>query len=725
MKKILFVLLVAFGLCFGQFGHNGGGSGNGATTISDTSSTAKAGQLYVYNGVLYIGTAGGHYEIVGGDGSGDITGVTAGSGLSGGGASGSVTLAVSGVGNTNIAANAAIAGSKISPVFGSQSVTNTGYAAFNGSAISQWLYRDDSQDSTRFGVKSGAKGGLGVYPNASGYSNLTLFQNNVSPRGYSALVFAEKNAAGVYRPHWGIGTDVVKRLVTADSLAPIAIPLFRWTGSGSAVDDMQAVNVEQWMNGADTSYVGQWGFNIVPPLKGVFTFGTRTDHVSSLPIMLLHRSTTARDNGWLRFQHGTSGLPKFTMNYKGDIRWYNASGAQDYANGSGASLTFDDNASSVATWDARRTIINYPVSFQGSYATSGEPSVSIRGDYNHTAIGGIPVLKIQNYYNSTGTRASITNYSYNNYLTASVDFINVDQNYKGMITFNTSTSSGGMAERIRIEDGGNVGVGLTNPAAKLSVGGGDFEVYRASGSAPVISLFQAGVVQWTIKNVATSGDLLFEPGSAKNSIWKYDATKEGMRISSTGLVAFGTTAPAAKVDIVGKGASNSTAGLVVRSSSGASYFYAGDGGGIGIGTTAPGTWALNVANDVYVADTLSAGTIVDRTPWFEGDAVAAFKAVGGKAGKRSELDHASLPVGLQAKFKENRYKDRITGEIMPVGYVPADSLFDVVQVEETGRDVGATISMLIRAVQQLSARADSLDAKVKKNSQGFPRYLAN
>lgn len=65
-------------------------------SIADTNKTAVPGGIYIFSGGLWLGSADSHYvEIAGGEGvpgSGDIEGVVAGTGLSGGGTTGTVTL---------------------------------------------------------------------------------------------------------------------------------------------------------------------------------------------------------------------------------------------------------------------------------------------------------------------------------------------------------------------------------------------------------------------------------------------------------------------------------------------------------------------------------------------------------------------------------------------------------------------------------------------------------
>jgi len=92
--------------------------------------------------------------------------------------------------------------------------------------------------------------------------------------------------------------------------------------------------------------------------------------------------------------------------------------------------------------------------------------------------------------------------------------------------------------------------------------------------------------------------------------------------------------------------------------------------------------SLSGAGDLWVAANMSALTITDRTKGYEGDALSELARV--KA-KNDEIDHDTLP----AFARYERVDDN--GEI------------------EVGRDLGAMISMLTVAVQQLAARLEKLE----------------
>jgi hypothetical protein len=90
-------------------------------------------------------------------------------------------------------------------------------------------------------------------------------------------------------------------------------------------------------------------------------------------------------------------------------------------------------------------------------------------------------------------------------------------------------------------------------------------------------------------------------------------------------------------------------------------------------------FVVTMAGNAYVAGECSALSFNDRTPFYEGDALAEIEAIRGKDGK---IDHATLP--------------------------------DFAKVEKVGgekeRDLGAMISILTVAVQQLLERVKKLEA---------------
>jgi len=96
---------------------------------------------------------------------------------------------------------------------------------------------------------------------------------------------------------------------------------------------------------------------------------------------------------------------------------------------------------------------------------------------------------------------------------------------------------------------------------------------------------------------------------------------------------------------------------------------------------------------LYVATNMSALTITDRTPFYEGDALAELRQVRGKTktvkGKAvREIDHDSIPP-----FAKVRRRDTRTNE------------------EHDERDIGAMVSMLVVAVQQIGERLDALEGR--------------
>ena len=176
---------------------------------------------------------------------------------------------------------------------------------------------------------------------------------------------------------------------------------------------------------------------------------------------------------------------------------------------------------------------------------------------------------------------------------------------------NFYTNSG--ATRLKIENGGNVGIGTTSPSAKLEVAG-DLNIGSALATVGALSNklnfwgYTAG--QGVCASIGSyrgnnyvSGGLIFETGEG--------TTSERMRITPTGNVGIGTTSPDAKLEVVGStelGSSNyqiktrtsvgNNSAIIHRKDSGGNLelraatddydqLFLENGGNVGIGTGSP------------------------------------------------------------------------------------------------------------------------------------------
>jgi len=134
-------------------------------------------------------------------------------------------------------------------------------------------------------------------------------------------------------------------------------------------------------------------------------------------------------------------------------------------------------------------------------------------------------------------------------------------------------------------------------------------------------------------------------------------------------------------------------------------------GNVGIGTLTPAAklainGGVNVGADtdpgndnLYVVGNCSALTFTDRTSFYKGDALAEIKNIKAKGNK---IDHSSLPDFVRKSIKLEELAD------------PNDPN-SVVETIEEGRDLGAMVSMLTVAVQQLTERIEELEKKQDVN----------
>lgn len=102
---------------------------------------------------------------------------------------------------------------------------------------------------------------------------------------------------------------------------------------------------------------------------------------------------------------------------------------------------------------------------------------------------------------------------------------------------------------------------------------------------------------------------------------------------------------------------------------------------------------------IYIAGNCSALSFTDRTPFFEGDALAEIKKIKGDG--KGGIDHTSLPLFAQKEIKHQLKQDKR----LKKGDVQLNP------VSEPGRDLGAMISILTVAVQQITDRLEKLEKK--------------
>lgn len=124
----------------------------------------------------------------------------------------------------------------------------------------------------------------------------------------------------------------------------------------------------------------------------------------------------------------------------------------------------------------------------------------------------------------------------------------------GRITFLTTADGASTpSERMRITSNGNIGLGITNPAAKLHIEG---DTILRGNTGAKLHLYRISDDNTAFLSTSGSGDITFTAGTASPT--------ERVRITSTGNVGIGTTAPGWQLHIASDSATTSA---MVRSSS--------------------------------------------------------------------------------------------------------------------------------------------------------------
>lgn len=241
--------------------------------------------------------------------------------------------------------------------------------------------------------------------------------------------------------------------------------------------------------------------------------------------------------------------------------------------------------------------------------------------------------------------------------------------------------------RMTILANGNVGIGNTNPLAALDLGTGAVKTINTN----VVETYLEGT-GLRMKNIYTGA------GWARNLLTFEDSA--GTDYFGIGALGTGQT-----FNYLFIGPAYNDTWMVVRNTN------------VGIGTAAPasklsvygglsvGTYTTAVSDgNIYATGNVSALSFTDRTPHYDGDAVAEIKAIRGVDG---QIDHSTLPAFAKVT-KEVTVTPKPTEPID--GEAKASAAEPVTQIVEE-RDLGAMISILTKAVQQLTERIEKLEGE--------------
>ena len=195
------------------------------------------------------------------------------------------------------------------------------------------------------------------------------------------------------------------------------------------------------------------------------------------------------------------------------------------------------------------------LSIAGQNVGIGTSSPVSKLHIDESAAAGTGIL-LTNDNNTSGTYSDIkwqytpSDPSYG----SGIRFKQLDTTHGGQLEFFTDNTSGTYTQRMTITEDGNVGIGTSSPASKLSVAGDIKTTIDNSIIAPYGSLLgfvkksgSAGSIAY-----ASGQSLIFSQSSASSlSDASAETYTERMRITSSGSIGIGTSSPYADLHVTG------------------------------------------------------------------------------------------------------------------------------------------------------------------------------
>ncbi|MFA5184051.1 MAG: hypothetical protein WC456_00830 [Patescibacteria group bacterium] len=405
--------------------------------------------------------------------------------------------------------------------------------------------------------------------------------------------------AGVCKTDWSVvgatsgwtinGTTVYKTDINGNVGIGTTNPANKLTIVGSPASTWETATLR--VNGSATE--GLWfGYNTT---NDVGLIGAAEDNIA-------HRNLSLAPTGG-NVGVGTT-APTHKLEVNGNIS-ISGSSPQTLRMGAAATLTRDTTTGLTTLATNNSHIALMPVNGNVGVGTTA-PSSKLHVNLGSTgALGFNSGLWIQNNFGDVATNrgAGITMQNHDVYV-GGIYAIRPVSSWRGDLAFYTHNDSSGntfgttFTEKMRIQYDGNVGIGITNPRAKLQVLGTIQSDVTEGGSA-FIARNSSGVNRFALNTILTGGWTMYDFGG---SAWNAGISQVN------GNVGIAKTNPTATLDVTGSinasGTVNGT-GLCIAGDCKVSWpsIVSAGGGNLWNGTTTGAIWNANGVNNVGIGKT--------------------------------------------------------------------------------------------------------------------------